>query len=145
MGFDISARNKKTDYEGYFRANVFYMSFLRIAMEHAGVPEQVLFPAFCCNNGYYVTSKDACMIAERLLAWLQNKNLMLIVDSKYDDPDSVFVFLESKSSPRVSLIIKRIVKGKKRVIYHVAMTRIGRKRIKDFASFCATSRGLWIY
>ncbi len=145
MGFDINARNKKTDYDGYFRATTSYMAFLCCVMEYAGVPEQVTCPAFYENDGQYVTSKDANMIAARLLSWLKTENLMLIVDSKYVDPDWFFIHLESKSSPRASLIKKQISKGKKRIIYHVAMTRTGRKWIKYFANFCATSKGFWVY
>jgi len=144
MGFDLVAKRPAEGAEGYYGANVFWMAALRCAMTAAGVRQDLVYGKFLCNDGLLVTPLQAKSIAEKLTAWLKNRNLVL--DCAETDERAVRVnnevakilmAFEGKLGRK-----RRQPKGPASMI--VSIDPRVRRQLRRFIRFCENSGGFWV-
>jgi hypothetical protein len=145
MGFDLVAKKPERGHEGYFRANIFSMIFLRSAMLAAGVKEELIYKKFSANDGFLVTPLQSRTIAEKLNAWLKGRNLQLDVAEKNEGVKRVndvtlrlFEELDKGTRKSTAAHLRRAKSAP------VRLDRNLRKFVREFALFCEGSGGFWV-
>jgi hypothetical protein len=145
MGFDLTAKSSERGNEGYFRANIFSMIFLRSAMLAAGVKEELIYKKFSANDGFLVTPLQSRTIAEKLNAWLKGRNLQLDVAEKNEGVKRVnditlklFEDLDKGTRKSTAGHLRRAKSAP------VRLDRKLRRFVREFALFCEGSGGFWV-
>jgi len=142
VGYDLYARRTAAGDGGYFRATIGGMSFLRAAMNAAGVPRQIVYGKLLGNDGVRVTELQGKAIAERLTAWLGGRNL--VVDLR--EPDDTAAAIMDEFSGLLDALAGGRARPRRRRPKQVEpeFVKLGRRDrawIRAFADFCARSGG----
>jgi hypothetical protein len=145
MGFDLVAKRRDLGHEGYFRANVFSMMFLRSAMLAAGVKEELIYRKFLGNDGLLVTRLQARTIAGQLDAWLKGRKLQIDIAEENrrakEVNDAVLGMLEAFHTGKRKSEVARLRRAKS---VPLKLDRRLRKAVREFAGFCRRSGGFWV-
>ena len=146
MGFDLVAKRRDLGKEGYFRAPIFSMMFLRSAMLAAGVREELVCKKFIANDGYLVTPLQARTIAEQLNAWLKGSKLRIDLAEENKDAgwanDLALRALEALGTREQKSAAAHLRRAKSAP---VRLKRGLRRFVREFAVFCERSGGFWVY
>jgi len=124
MGFYLVAKRRDLGDEGYMRASIFSMIFLRCAMLAAGVREELIYKKFLANDRFLVTPLQARTIAERLNAWLKGRRLRIDLAE------------ENKRAKQVNSATLKVFEAvgarKQKSVASVCTMRMGRRRRRHY-------------
>jgi hypothetical protein len=140
MGFDLSGKR-----DGYFRASIYQMIFLRRVMIAAGVKPDLVYKKFVSNDSYFVTPLQGRSIASKVNVWLKGRNLIL--DLAETDKGALsmnkfyFGVIESLGTRNEAKFAKTFSSRK---TIPVRINPEHRKMLRSFASFCDQSEGFWV-
>jgi hypothetical protein len=142
MGFYLVAKRRDLGDEGYMRASIFSMIFLRCAMLAAGVKEELIYKKFLANDRFLVTPLQARTIAERLNAWLKGRRLRIDLAEENKRARQVnsatLKAFEAVGARRQKSVAAHFRRSKS---IPVTLDRRLRRVVRDFAGFCERSGG----
>jgi hypothetical protein len=144
MGYDLTVKHPKPGAMRYYRAGIEFMTFLRLAMIAAGVPQALVFKKFVSNDDWFVTARQSEMISERIVTWLRGRNLTLTrADSNArarTSLDGFLSLLEMLNTPDAKRV-NRLLRAR---AVTIRLDRKDRKALREFAAFCAGSGGFYV-